>query len=258
MPLMAGTMGLVVALAGVTRSGLWYVERGWTIILGGSFAALTLRRPEQPFLPRALSAVAISVGGAWAALGLSPRRWAIIDEMVANRLRDGVGTSLEALRVLRDGAPLPGMVVSTVFRVAEWQSNLFPAMLALSSLAALGVAWWLYARLVHRNGEGLGPLREFRFNDQLVWVLVLGAVLFLLQPDDPLGRAGLNLLVFSGALYAVRGAGVVVGLTRGVSAFGWVVLALAFLLLAPFLLVAALLIGLGDTWLDIRARAVKT
>jgi hypothetical protein len=91
-----------------------------------------------------------------------------------------------------------------------------------------------------------------------VWVLVLGAVLFLLQPDDPLGRAGLNLLVFSGALYAVRGAGVVVGVTRGVSAFGWVMLALAFLLLAPFLLVAALLIGLGDTWLDIRARVLKT
>ena len=255
---MAGAMGLVVALAGVTRSGLWYVERGWTIILGGSFAALTLRRPEQPFLPRALVAVAISVGGAWAALGLSPRRWAIIEEMVANRLRDGVGTSLEAMRVLRDGAPLPETVVSAVFRVAEWQSNLFPAMLALSSLAALGVAWWLYARLVHRSGEGLGPLSELRFNDQMVWMLVLGTVLFLLQPDDPLGRAGLNLLVFSGALYAVRGAGVMVSLTRRVSAFGWVMLALAFLLLAPFLLVAALLIGLGDTWLDIRARAAKT
>ncbi len=258
MPLMAGAMGLVVALAGVTRSGLWYVERGWTIILGGCFAALTLRRPEQPFLPRALSAVAISIGGAWAALGLSPRRWEVIDEMVASRLRDGVGTSLEALRVLRDGAPLPGTVVSTVFQVAEWQSNLFPAMLALSSLAALGVAWWLYVRLGRGSREGLGPLGDFRFSDQWVWVLVLGAVLFLLQPDDPLGRAGLNLLVFSGALYAVRGAGVVVGVTRGVSAFGWVMLALAFLLLAPFLLVAALLIGLGDTWLDIRARVLKT
>ncbi len=258
LPVMAGALGMVMALAGATRSGLWYVERGWTIILGGCFAAVTLRWPERRFLPRALLAIAVAGAGAWAALGLSPRRWAIIDRMVATRLRDGVSTSLEALRVLRDGTPLPGTVISTVFQAAEWQSNLFPAMLGLSSLAALGAAWWLYVRLVRGSGEGLGPLRDFRFNDQLVWLLVAGAVMFVLQPDGATGRAGLNLLAFTGALYALRGAGVAVALTRGVSALGWVLLALAFLLLAPFLFAAALLIGLGDTWVDIRARAQRT
>ena len=258
LPAMAGALGMVVALAGATRSGLWYVERGWTIILGGCFAAVTLRWPERRFLPRALLAIAVAGAGAWAALGLSPRRWAIIDRMVATRLRDGVSTSLEALRVLRDGTPLPGTVVSTVFQAAEWQSNLFPAMLALSSLAALGTAWWLYVRLMRGSGEGLGPLRDFRFNDQLVWLLVAGAVMFILQPDGATGRAGLNLLAFTGALYALRGAGVAVALTRGVSAFGWGLLALAFLLLAPFLFAAALLIGLADTWVDIRARVRRT
>jgi len=258
LPVMAGALGMVMALAGATRSGLWYVERGWTIILGGCFAAVTLRWPERRFLPRALLAIAVAGAGAWAALGLSPRRWAIIDRMVATRLRDGVSTSLEALRVLRDGTPLPGTVISTVFQAAEWQSNLFPAMLGLSSLAALGTAWWLYVRLVRGSGEGLGPLRDFRFNDQLVWLLVAGAVMFILQPDGATGRAGLNLLAFTCALYALRGAGVAVALTRGVSALGWVLLALAFLLLAPFLFAAALLIGLGDTWVDIRARAQRT
>lgn len=258
LPVMAGALGMVMALAGATRSGLWYVERGWTIILGGCFAAVTLRWPERRFLPRALLAIAVAGAGAWAALGLSPRRWAIIDRMVATRLRDGVSTSLEALRVLRDGTPLPGTVISTVFQAAEWQSNLFPAMLGLSSLAALGAAWWLYVRLVRGSGEGLGPLRDFRFNDQLVWLLVAGAVMFILQPDGATGRAGLNLLAFTGALYALRGAGVAVALTRGVSTLGWVLLALAFLLLAPFLFAAALLIGLGDTWVDIRARTQRT
>ena len=258
LPVMAGALGMVVALAGATRSGLWYLERGWTIILGGCFAAVTLRWPERRFLPRALLAIAVSGAGAWAALGLSPRRWAIIDRMVATRLRDGVSTSLEALRVLRDGTPLPGTVIGTVFQAAEWQSNLFPAMLGLSSLAALGTAWWLYVRLVRGSGEGLGPLRDFRFNDQLVWLLVAGAVMFILQPDGATGRAGLNLLAFTGALYALRGAGVAVALTRGVSAFGWGLLALAFLLLAPFLFAAALLVGLADTWVDIRARARRT
>ena len=258
LPVMAGALAMVVALAGATLSGLWYVERGWTIILGGCFAAVTLRWPERKFLPRALLALAISGAGAWAALGLSPRRWAIIDGMVATRLRDGVSTSLEALRVLRDGTPLPGTVITTVFQAAEWQSNLFPAMLGLSSLAALGTAWWLYVRLVRGSGEGLGALRDFRFDDRLVWLVIAGAVLFILQPDGAAGRMGLNLLAFISALYALRGAGVAVTLTRGVSVLGWVLLALAFLLLAPFLFAAALLIGLGDTWIDIRARARRT
>ena len=91
-----------------------------------------------------------------------------------------------------------------------------------------------------------------------MWLLVAGAALFILQPDGAAGRTGLNLLAFTGALYAVRGAGVVVTLTRGMSALGWVLLALAFLLLAPFLFAAALVIGLGDTWVDIRARARQT
>ena len=259
LPVLVGVLAMLLALGGGEfRSGLWYVERGWAIILGGCFAALSLRRPEQGFFPRGLLAVVLALGGSWAALGLSRRRWGVIDDMVASRLRDGVGTSLEALRVLRDGAPLPGTVVSTVFQAAEWQSHLFPAMLALSSLAALGVAWWLYARLVRGSGDGLGPLSGFRFSDQLIWVFVLGAVLVLLQPDDVPGRAGLNLLLLSGALYVVRGAGVVAGVSRGLSVFGWTLLVLGFLLLAPFLLVGALLIGLGDNWLDIRARTRNT
>ncbi len=258
LPAMVGALATLVALGGASRSGLWYVERGWTIILGGCFAAVTLRWPERRFLPRGLLALAVSGLGAWAALGLSPRRWEVVDRMVASRLRDGASASLEAVRLLRDGAPVPGNLAGTVFRVAEWQSDLFPAMLGLASLAALGAAWWLHVRLVRGSGEGLGPLGGFRFNDQLVWALVAGAALFVLRPDGGAGRAGLNLLVFVGALYAVRGVGVAVALTGGLSALGWVALALAFLLLAPFLLAAALLVGLADTWIDLRARARRT
>ncbi len=254
LPVLAGALGTAVALAGATRSGLWYVERGWSIILGGSFAAATLRWPDWRFLPRALLAIA-AAAGASAALGLSPGRWAVIDGMVASRLRDGVGVSLEALRMLGEGAPVAESVMRTAFQVAEWRSILFPSLLGLSSVAALGTAWWLYLRLVRGDGLELGPLRELRFNDQLVWLLIAGAALFIAQPDGGLGRVGLNLLVFMGALFAVRGAGVVAAVARRPSAVGWGLLALAFLLLAPFLVAAAALIGLADTWVDFRARA---
>ena len=44
-------------------------------------------------------------------------------------------------------------------------------------------------------------------------------------------------------------------LNGGLSVLGGLLLGLAILLVAPVILGAALLIGLGDTWLDVRAKA---
>ena len=206
LPLVAAGLGALAVLGGAARSGMWYVERGWTILLGGCFAALSLRWPNKTFLPRALGAVALALAGVWAVLGVRTSRWTVIDWMVTDRMSAGVGTAMEALQLLRGGSPLPASVVSTVYRATQIQGQIFPAMLALSSVAALGVAWWLYVRLVMESDAGLGPLRDFRFNDQLVWLLVLGIILVELRWGGPLGRAGLNTVCFMGALYALRGA----------------------------------------------------
>jgi hypothetical protein len=78
---------------------------------------------------------------------------------------------------------------------------------------------------------------------------------------SPLGegaaRAGYNLLLFMSALYALRGLAVFVFLARGAPTATSIVLgALATLLFYPVVFTAALLVGLGDTWLDVRGRVV--
>jgi hypothetical protein len=65
-------------------------------------------------------------------------------------------------------------------------------------------------------------------------------------------------VVFMGALYALRGVAVVLFLAGGVSLLGGIFLALGLLLVAPVLMTGAFVIGLGDTWLDLRARRRKT
>ena len=65
---------------------------------------------------------------------------------------------------------------------------------------------------------------------------------------------GANAVVFMGALYALRGAGVFLAVTGGGSFFGWLLLAVGFLILAPFMIMGAAFIGLGDTWFDLRGR----
>ena len=109
-------------------------------------------------------------------------------------------------------------------------------------------------RLAIGNDEGVGPLRDFRFNDHLVWLFIGGLVVLGLGPGEAAERAGTNMVVFMGGLYALRGAAVVVFLSGGLSLMGFVLVLIGVVLLPPLLLFGALVIGLGDTWLDLRSR----
>ncbi|HET6761298.1 MAG TPA: hypothetical protein VFH13_04320, partial [Gemmatimonadaceae bacterium] len=66
-------------------------------------------------------------------------------------------------------------------------------------------------------------------------------------------NAGFNLLLFFGALYAVRGLGVLAWILKGRYVF---IIVLSLIPQGFFLLgVLSLALGLGDTWLDLRRRA---
>ena len=135
----------------------------------------------------------------------------------------------------------------------DYALRLFPALLALESLAALALAWAVYHRLGRvRLGPPLAPLKEFRFSDQLVWGLVAG-MLLVVTGVAPLGALGGNLLLFFGVLYALRGLGVVLWFL----APGRLVMALLIGFAVLFWLVLGVLalgVGVGDTWLDWRRR----
>ncbi len=159
---------------------------------------------------------------------------------------------------------IPTADLNGIYEAAAQWGRLFPAFVGLSSLSALAVAWWAYVRLSARSGQGLGPLREFRFNDHLVWLLVIGLALIVFGPGGGWTTAGGNTVVFMGGLYTLRGAAVLLFLNSGVFVLGLFVAALGMLLLAPVLILGilapvlilgALFIGVGDTWLDLRSRA---
>jgi hypothetical protein len=153
--------------------------------------------------------------------------------------------------------------------LSRWGVAVFPALLALESLAALALAWATYHRLGRaRLGAPLRPLRDFRFNDQLVWGLIVGLTIMLLPTLTSLRGAGKNLLVFFGALYAVRGFGVLtwfmapgsLGITLTVGFIMLCVPLLNIFALLAFIMagIASLALGLGDTWADWRSRARPT
>jgi hypothetical protein len=242
-----------LAFLGEPYSGLWYVERAWALLLGGWFLALTLRWPGERFLPRGWGAVA----GAFLVMALlfwvRPGEWAMLDWAIRSRLEAGFRFALAVIRS-NDGTG----VVTDAFEAQVWQmitflGSVFPALLGLASLSALALAWWLYLRIGRGIRNGISSLRDFRFNDQLVWVFISGLLVLLLSSGLP-ERLGTNAVVFMGALYALRGVAVILFVTGGGSLLGGLLFLVAFFLVAPLILIGAMIIGLGDTWLDLRTR----
>jgi hypothetical protein len=233
---------------------LWYFERGWVLLLGAWFVVMAALLPRWTFMPRAL--VALGATAATAAILLIVNRggFALLDAAVTEHLRSSASQALAVWRGSTGSEGIREEVSTAVYAVADIQGRLFPALLALASLAALGVAWWAFDRVARGTPQPLARLRDFRFRDELVWLFIAGLLLLLLPLNQLATRTGENLLTFMAALYTLRGAAVLLVIGGVPGPLGVVIGALVVVLLTPFVMATTFLVGLSDTWLDIRAR----
>ena len=247
------------------------VSKGWALLLVATFGVVSIMSPVRTFFPRALSAVGLSFAIGLTLTMFAAKRPDSIERTVkAEYTRrvdswltdwENVSKTKEWQDITKDNPGMDALARESSERLRELPavtSRLYPSLLALESLAVLALAWGLYHRVSRaRIGPPLAPLKEFRFNDQLVWGLVAGITAVAVPTLSAFRVVGLNLLLFFGALYALRGLGVLtwffapgrlmVALTIGLAIFIW-----------PLLGVFALGIGLGDTWLDWRSRPRPT
>ena len=253
--------------AGPPDSAYNWLARGWALLLAASFGLVSIIAATETFFPRALSALAVATSLSFALVLVSPG-WATRisnamstelarrnDQSVA-RLRE-VTSAPEWNRVLNESPSLQRAMDENEAQLAaipRWSSIIMPALLALESLAAMALGWALFQRMSTVSiGPPLGKLRDFRFNDQLVWGVAVGASIYLLPAFSEGRNAGLNLLVFFGALYTLRGMGILAWISR-TRAVAFMLIALAVLAL-PIATALAFGLGLGDTWLDLRTKA---
>jgi hypothetical protein len=249
-------------------SAFEFMARGWAIVLVSMFGLACMLGGRRLFLSRALSAVAATFVFAGAVVLVSNVSTGRVQRTLANELD-------------RRAAPLNAQLQATT-TAPEWQSfatdnprfaamveqmlnswngmpevtvSFFPALLALESLAALALAWGLFHRISRtRLGPPLTRLRDFRFGDQLVWGLLVGIVLVVIPSLGALRGLGLNLILFFGALYVLRGLGVLAWFIAE-RRLALAILILLGLLFTPAVGILALGLGLGDTWVDWRGRA---
>jgi hypothetical protein len=260
------------------------LERGWSLLLAGSFGLACLFGVRRPLFSRALAALGIALFlslamGSMGPVTVGEARQTIAGELVRrnqetiSRMNGFLAEHPAEWNRLTARIPqlaaMPAETERQLTTLSRVGLTVFPALLALQSLLALALAWATYHRLSRaRLGAPLRPLRDFRFNDQLVWGLIVGLTIMFLPTLQTFRGVGRTLLVFFGALYAMRGLGVLAwflapGALAATLTVGFAMLWLPVIqLVAIFgfllLLVTAFGLGLGDTWADWRRRARST
>ncbi len=248
-----GAIVAITVLGGPTS--LWWFERGWPLLLGGTYVWIAGWRPRWNFSAQALAAVGLASAIFAAFLWVTPQIWMELDASMRVRSAQAAQAALGLL-----GAAVDDTLGGLMAKIAALQVAIFPALVAVSSLGALGLSVCIRNWLVgsEQPQPRIGSLRAFRFNDQLIWVWLGGLGLVLAPLGQVAERVGSNAVFFMGALYVLRGFAVLLALVDGISVAAGVIGGLVALLLAPVLavlLLGALLLGLGDTWLNVRERA---
>jgi hypothetical protein len=260
------------------------LARGWTLVLAGAFGLVCLFGARRPFFPRSLIALAVSLLLAIVMSLLGPvsasEVSSALQEELARRNSETMGTLTDFINQypkewnqlvsrIPQVANLPADTEKQINGFASAGGGFFPSLLAIESVLALSIAWAVYHRLARtRLGPPLAHLREFRFNDQLVWGLIIGLAIVFLPKLSALQLLGRNLLVFFSALYAVRGLGVLSWFLAPGALTVFATVGFAMLLLPvlnaiaalgfTILGIAAFGLGIGDTWADWRNRPQTT
>jgi len=253
-----GAVILGMGFAGSQPGGMeWYVPRAWSLIAGGSFVAVSLAAGRRGWIDRSLGAIALAVGGV-VLIGLTrPGVLQGVNWWMAGEIRQAALVAGGILDQLQGGADpeVRRQMAAAVQRWVGFQQDVYPALLLLATVAALGLAWFGFERM---SGRVLspGPVRGFRFSDHLIWLLIGGLGLIVLPLGRVAFRIGENAALFMGALYLLRGAAILLwmGAAAATSVWSGVLLAVAALFLYPLVLGTALVLGLSDTWIDLRAR----
>lgn len=264
---MALAVWMLLQPAGPPGTAYSQMARAWAIVLAASFGLVSLLSSASAFFLRGMAAVGIALAVGLTVALSSPSGIARIQHAGGEEFMRRAAATLnqfqqkwdtEQWKDLSARAPLlqaaDDWAADIEREIPKHTTPLLPALLALESLAALGLAWSVYNRLsAVKIGPSLGPLTEFRFNDQIIWALAVGLTLSLLPAFGDGRNAGFNLLLFFGALYATRGLGVLAWISKGRYIF---IIVLSLIPQGIFLLgLLSLALGLGDTWLDLRRRA---
>jgi hypothetical protein len=247
------------------------IARSWAVLLATMFGVVSLVYAGRSLFPRAMAATALTFAVVGAMLFVRPGAFDMYTSTLSGQFEKrgaeelanwNATASTPEWKKMEEGSQavinLSAEVVRFWQEVPKVTAMVAPALLALESLAALALVWGLYHRVSRvRLGPPLGALRDFRFNDQLIWGLVAGITMVVLPTLASFRGVGMNLMVFLGVLYLLRGLGVLSWFLAP-RRIALTLLVVVAILSWPIIGLFSIGLGLGDTWLDLRRRVRPT
>lgn len=205
---------------------------------------------------RALRATGVAVAGTAALVAVVGIRWRDVELAVVQQGTLAQQAAVELLERMGQGSdPAAVEAMRSVAEGLRPMAALFPGILALTLFTGLCLAALLAPRI---TGRALTPLPGgfdgFRFNDHLVWLVVLGLMGTLFAGGTAAAGPASSLLAFGVGLYTMRGVAVMSTALRPAPMLFVVLLLIGALFLFPFAVGGMALLGLADTWLDFRRR----
>jgi len=240
-----------IALLPLVALGLWLAPILTFFALGASFFGVwTLRENffstvTSSALVGSLAAAALTVILIWATGG---EGWQKIEENAA-----AVQERWQQMATSEETADLD--------RLEAWErwNRMAVRLLPGQFMMMMIISFFLTVIIYRRYGETDHPLSlgcshfyQYRFEDNWIWMVILGLVLVLLfTSNEVLVRLALNILFVMGILYVIRGLAVMfyfIAMRNG----GIILRVLLVALCLTPMILFHLLFGLLDTWLDFR------
>lgn len=250
-PWAAGLAAAVALLAvGVVRGGPAALVVALKYVLPGAALGLALGR-RLPVVASVLLAAGASLAGfgllVWLLAPAGAGPLAYLERQVTAQIAE-----LEAWPArLGTSGEEPSWAADTSRLVVAALRQAGPGMVGLGVLAG-ALANYVVARLCLHRAGGFPAFAEEAVPDHFVWAVIAAGAL-LLSGREPLGAAGLNLLLVLTPVYAIQGLAVLrhffqrVGVPRLLQ-----VMSFGLFAMQPVLLVAAACVGLSDLWIDFR------
>ena len=232
------------------------VLRTALVLTTSAFVAITLLG-QMSFTHRALAAIGFATAALvllFIAFGWS---WDELHWWVISRRSYESSLAIAPLRSNPSTAAMADEFARVLDRSVKFEADNYAAMLALKILAGLALATALYQRLAsHPVGSGLGRFRDFRFSEHLGWGAAVPLIIVLLPGLVRAKVVAFNLLLVTGALYALRGLAVA---AFAVTLAGTGPVATALAIVAGFFMLPAvvgigILLGVLDAGMDLRRR----
>jgi hypothetical protein len=211
----------------------------------GTFLAILLVRTGRVF-PRACAAAAVTAGTVVAGclgLGLG---WGEIRSAIEGQMRD-------AMTLVLGQSGLSGVDVATLSDTMTLMARIYPGLAVLGAIGGGCLAATIAARVATKPVVALAEtMSDFRFNDQLIWGAIGSLALVLLPLGAPWADLAANVATVVAGLYLARGWAIALTAARRWPLGLSIALFLGALLLLPYALSGLVILGLADTWIDIR------